>query len=267
MMVFAILVVIGTLVLFGIHARATNGAFKEMGLLKFLSYNRLTMLTMVAAITLMIMNMFTHVPLITGVVFLLLGLLWLYRTIHAVSESKANTGKTNIQYTYQKMFNEMGQEIDAEAIEQFIDGRMEDLNEEIDHLENELSDEQRRLIDADFDGEGEPSDEDGGEQPGEGEGESDKGESQGEGSADDYGDGKGTGPGDAGPTRDDSYTFSVGQKVKVVSVPKGTDSSLVGTEFVVGIRLPNIKLSNPELSGHGYWVAGTVLPTECLKSV
>jgi Ca2+/Na+ antiporter len=255
MTILAIIVSLGVLVLFGIHARATNGAFQEMGLLKFLSYNRLTMLTMAAAVGFMLGNMATPLPIATSVVFVLLALLWLYRTLHAVNESKEATGKTNIQYTYQKMFNEMGQEIDADAIEAFIDGQMDDLNEEITQAENELSDEQRRLIDREFE-DGQSSDEEGGQQPQS----SDQGENEGESA--------GPGEGDV-PSADDDYKFPQGTKVKVISIPKGVEnaSHVKGVEFIVGLRLPNIKMIHPQLEGHGYFVDGVMLPEECLTSV
>lgn len=255
MIIFALFGIVLTAVLYSIHTKAVDGALKEMGLLRFLSHARLTYITVVAAIGLLIVNLFTHVPLLTGILFLMLAAVWLMRTISSVVESRRNTGKTNIKYTYQKMYNEHGDEIDAEAIEAFLDGRMEDLNQKIDEAEADLEDAQRRLLGDESDEEGESCEECS----------ESGGQSSGEGEASRSGDGEGTRT-DQTKYSSDGYAFKQGDRVKILSSPN-EDNSMIGTEFSVTIRIPNIKLVNAKLEGHGYWYNGTMFPASSLTKI
>lgn len=263
MLIFALFVIGLALVLCLLHTRAVDSALSEMRLLRFLSHNRLSAITTTAAIILLCINMFNPIPLVTGLVFIPIAAMWLIRTIQAIKESKQKTGKTDLKYTYQKMFNEHGQEIDAEAIEAFIDGRMEDLNAKIDEMEASLSDEQRGLIDAEFET-GDPAEN--GEETG------NQAEADGEGEGKGDGDGGQEGKGKEGKEqeyRTDGFKFNPGDKVKVISVPDGDKfpKNLIGMQGVVGLRLPNISLVHSELDGHGYFLNGHTLPTECLQKV
>lgn len=251
MIIFTLFTIALTVILYSIHVNAVDGALKEMGLLRFLSHNRLTYITASAAIGLLIVNLFTHIPLLTGIVFLILAAIWIMRTISSVIESRNNTGKTNIKYTYQKMYNDNGEEIDADAVEAFLDGRMEDLNQKIDEAEADLDDAQRRLL-------GDESDEESDE-------ECSECESTGKGKGDKSGDGEGTRT-DQTQYSSDQYAFKQGDRVKIIFSPNG-DNSMVGTEFSVTIRIPNIKLVNAKLEGHGYWYNGVMFTTDSLKKV